>query len=253
MTTGAEVRLPPEATQSFANAPKPSRAKREAEPLVQEMLGLFANHAIPLTDELRAAAGGLALAADYTRWDGRKSLRFAAAKPVDQVARQRSRPSWRLRRRRDLKTSLTLLSRELMSLLVCRTTLEELVSSNFIYGPSAANKRPTRSGEGELDIHSGAEPLRGVTAPRCPNPRLYQCSRDCKTTTGLGHRPTRGPRMTCSYAGVRRSLPGHPRVSDQGRRTPAASDGAGGRPFGVRSIACGIRWTSEYLQFACRL
>jgi hypothetical protein len=216
------------------------------------MLGLFANHAIPLTDELRAA-GGLALAADYTRWDGRKSLRFAAAKPVDQVARQRSRPSWRLRRRRDLKTSLTLLSRELMSLLVCRTTLEELVSSNFIYGPSAANKRPTRSGEGELDIHSGAEPLRGVIAPRCPNPRLYQCSRDCKTTTGLGHRPTRGPRMTCSYAGVRRSLPGHPRVSDQGRRTPAASDGAGGRPFGVRSIACGIRWTSEYLQFAGRL
>lgn len=64
---GGEVRLPPAVVRTFAEPPAVSRAEREAAPIVVEMLGLFANHGIPLTDELRAAAGDLAFAAVLTR------------------------------------------------------------------------------------------------------------------------------------------------------------------------------------------
>lgn len=64
---GDGVRLPPPLVHTFAETPEPSRTEREAQPIAIEMLGLFANHGIPLTPELRAAAGDLALAAVLTR------------------------------------------------------------------------------------------------------------------------------------------------------------------------------------------
>lgn len=64
---GDGVRLPPPFVRTFAEPPAASRAEREADPIAAEVLGLFANHGIPLTPELRAAAGDLALAAVLTR------------------------------------------------------------------------------------------------------------------------------------------------------------------------------------------
>ncbi|THV42670.1 hypothetical protein [Glycomyces buryatensis] len=69
---GSEVRLPPDVVRTFVKAPL-SRAERQADPIPAEVLGIFANHGIPLTDELRAAAGDLSLAAVLTR-DRRKAI-----------------------------------------------------------------------------------------------------------------------------------------------------------------------------------
>lgn len=64
---GDEVRLPPQVVRAFAKTPGPSRAEREAEPIATGMLALLADHGVPFTDELIAAAGDLALAAVLTR------------------------------------------------------------------------------------------------------------------------------------------------------------------------------------------
>lgn len=44
-----------------------ARVEREAAPLATEMLGLLANHGVPLTDELRTAARQLAFTAILAR------------------------------------------------------------------------------------------------------------------------------------------------------------------------------------------
>jgi hypothetical protein len=65
--TAGKARLPPEVVRSFVRAPETSHAEHEAEQLTHEIRGLFIDHGIPLTDELIAAAGDLALAAVLTR------------------------------------------------------------------------------------------------------------------------------------------------------------------------------------------
>ncbi|GAA2150683.1 MULTISPECIES: hypothetical protein [Glycomyces] len=64
--TGVEVRLPPDAVRTFTRYGL-SRVEYEAEPVALEIIGLFRNHGVPITEELHAAACDLALAAVLTR------------------------------------------------------------------------------------------------------------------------------------------------------------------------------------------
>lgn len=64
---GSDVRLPPDIVPSFARERGRSRVEIEAEKIADEMLGLLAGHGVPLTSELRAATGDLALAAVLSR------------------------------------------------------------------------------------------------------------------------------------------------------------------------------------------
>ena len=63
MSAGGRLRL-----RTFAKASGWSCAERVTEQIAVAVLGPFRNHGIPLTDELRAAAGDLCLAAVLTRW-----------------------------------------------------------------------------------------------------------------------------------------------------------------------------------------
>ncbi|GAA2150702.1 hypothetical protein GCM10010403_22630 [Glycomyces rutgersensis] len=63
---GAEVQLPPKVVRTFARQTQ-SRAEYEAETIALEIVGLFRNHGIHVTDELCVAAGDLAFAAALTQ------------------------------------------------------------------------------------------------------------------------------------------------------------------------------------------
>lgn len=70
---GDEVLPPPKVVRTFAKASGRSLAEYEAQRLAAEMIGLFRNYGVPVTDELAAAAGDLALAAALTRAERERS------------------------------------------------------------------------------------------------------------------------------------------------------------------------------------